>query len=443
MNSFNRHAASSARGWWIVILLSLLVIMSMIDRTGITVVAQPLMQDLGLTDRDLGLLIGVAFAVVYGLAAYPVAHLIDHGQRIRLVGYAAVVWGGSSVAAGFTTGFLSLAACRGILAIAEAIMMPAALSLIPDLFPVQKRVFPLAIFSAMPPLSLPIALLAGGLALNIGDYAEPVIALSPWRTALCVLGLPSIFLGLLMLATCREPARSKADDRSSDDLPPGGLRHFVDEWRAYGGHLLALAAAASAFLGSAIWLPTALTRAFEVDPAYAGKMLGAFTLPATLAGTILWPTFVNRLELRGVTSARGAALIGISIALLLLGITLSRQSFFGTIVIFSIMSFLYGGVPTFVSQNLMSLAPPHLRGRAATVITFGGGVIATGVGPLLIAEVGQGMPGEGGSALLVAISYVWAGLGVVAAIGFALGFDRIQWAAKRDLGAIAKQRLNS
>ncbi|MBN0210508.1 MFS transporter, partial [Pseudomonas aeruginosa] len=102
---------------------------SMIDRFVLSVVAQPVTESLGLTNTQMGMLLGAGFAILYSLSGVPIAHLIDKGNRKRIVACGVLFWSLMTAASAFTTEFTSLMICRAGVAIGEAVLTPAAISL--------------------------------------------------------------------------------------------------------------------------------------------------------------------------------------------------------------------------------------------------------------------------------------------------------------------------
>ncbi|HBP1145598.1 MFS transporter [Pseudomonas plecoglossicida] len=134
--------------WYVVAVLAMLYAVSMIDRFVLSVVAQPVTESLGLTNTQMGLLLGAGFAILYSLSGVPIAHLIDKGNRKRIVACGVLFWSLMTAASAFTTDFTSLMICRAGVAIGEAVLTPAAISLIGDMFSRKDRALPTSCYMA-------------------------------------------------------------------------------------------------------------------------------------------------------------------------------------------------------------------------------------------------------------------------------------------------------
>ena len=140
---------SRARGaWYIIGLLCALQVTTYVDRLALTLLVQPIKSDLHITDTQMGLLMGPAFAFVYAVVAFPLAWGIDRLNRKWIVVAGVALWSTCTSASAFAPNFPTLFALRMGLGVGEAVLNPAVVSLIGDLFVRERRNTPAAVFGA-------------------------------------------------------------------------------------------------------------------------------------------------------------------------------------------------------------------------------------------------------------------------------------------------------
>jgi len=201
-----------SREWVTVILLGLLYIVSFIDRLILALMIEPIKSELHVSDVQMGLLIGSAFAIFYTLASIPLARVADTGNRKWLIVAGAGTWGAMTVASAFAGSFTVLLICRIGVGLGEAALVPAALSLIADLFPREKRALPTSIFVMIGACGAAGAMIIGAVVLKLAISADFWVLsfigeTAPWRLTLILVGFPAILLTAAVAAIVREPGR--------------------------------------------------------------------------------------------------------------------------------------------------------------------------------------------------------------------------------------------
>lgn len=198
-----------------VFLCTLAYICSFIDRYVLGILVQPIKTEFALTDTQMGLLLGPAFAIFYATMGLPMGWITDRVRRTWMLGVATTFWSLATGAMGFVTGFGSLFASRMAVGIGEAALSPGALSMIADSFPRRKRGAPIAVYSTALALGAGLASLLGA---SILAYAKQrpeltflgIGPLSPWRFTFLVVSLPGFIIAPLFLLL-REPPRGLDD----------------------------------------------------------------------------------------------------------------------------------------------------------------------------------------------------------------------------------------
>ena len=209
--------------YYVLGLLMVIYAINFLDRQIITILAPSLKADLGLTDAQLGLLFGTAFALFYALFGIPLAKLADGWNRVKTIALGLGFWSGMTAVSGVATNFAQLGAARVGVGIGEASASPAAYSLLQDYFPREKRATALALYSSGIYVGVGASLIFGGAVIAYWDSrytpATQPFGLAGWQATFLAFGIPGLLLALLLLATVREPARGAIDGLSSPGDP--------------------------------------------------------------------------------------------------------------------------------------------------------------------------------------------------------------------------------
>ena len=174
----------SPRGTLAILVLVLVSTVNAIDRQLPFILVDPIKAELGLSDTQVGLMAGLAFAVVYSFAGLPLARLADRGSPRRVLVASLAIWSLATAVTGGAQNFIQLILCRIGVAASEAGSMPAAHALIARTFPTSRRAAIVAAFSLGVPIGSTLGLALGGW---INDVAN-------WRTAFFIVGLPGLLI---------------------------------------------------------------------------------------------------------------------------------------------------------------------------------------------------------------------------------------------------------
>lgn len=201
--------------YYVLALLMVIYAFNFLDRQVITILAPSLKTDLGLSDAQLGLLFGTAFALFYALFGIPLAKLADGWHRVKTISLGLSFWSGMTALSGFAGNFAQLGAARVGVGIGEASASPAAYSLLQDYFPREKRATALACYSAGIYIGVGASLIFGGAVIAYWDSrytpATQPFGLAGWQATFLAFGIPGLLLALLTWLTVREPVRGAID----------------------------------------------------------------------------------------------------------------------------------------------------------------------------------------------------------------------------------------
>jgi MFS family permease len=216
-------------------LLVLVYVLNFLDRQILSILAERIKADLGLSDAQIGFLYGTAFAVFYALFGIPLGRLADVWVRTRLIGIGLAFWSLMTAASAFARGFTQLTAARIGVGVGEASASPAAFSLLSDYFPPARRATVLAIYSSGIYIGAGLGLFIGGLIVERWDLAYAAgsapLGLRGWQVAFLAVGLPGVPLAL-WVSTLREPLRGQSEGRTESERHPRPFHAFLLELRS-------------------------------------------------------------------------------------------------------------------------------------------------------------------------------------------------------------------
>ncbi|MFC3443490.1 MFS transporter [Sphingobium rhizovicinum] len=408
------------RPYYAVLLLAALYVISYVDRLILTLLVDPMKADLGISDLQVGLLIGPAFAILFSVIGLPVAWLIDRGNRTKYLAAGIILWSLSTLLAGYASSFAMLFALRMGLAVGESVLAPAAISLIGDLFPRDKRAAPSAIFIAAGTTGVMLAYVVGAAALDLarsGALATlPLIgALPAWRQTLVLIALLGFLIAPLLILTVPEPTRGAMEPVSTDratsaeatESRVGIFLNRSDAVRFYGCFFIGNAILGTMLYGALAWYPTHLIRSQNMAPAQAGYLFStALALGVVL--TILFPTLSQRLARSGRRDIlMRIPLVIIPIGLLLFIAALLQHSLLGASLLMGLGFSLLSAINALPSITVPLTAPPALRGRLVAMVQFCNSIISLSLGAYLVALLAQtrfpGPAGLGQAMLTIAL----------------------------------------
>jgi len=247
-----------------------------IDRQIVGILAVPIKADLGLTDTQLGLMGGLAFALFYTGLGIPVAMLADRFSRTWIMTAALTIWSAMTAASGLATNFWQLFAARLGVGVGEAGGVAPAYSLISDYFPPKQRARAMSVYSFGIPIGSAIGIVFGGV----------IASLINWRYAFFIVGLAGIIIAPIFRLTIKEPPRGQFDRERKDRSPPGLKTILRTLSRKPSFWLLSLGASCSSMMGYGVffWLPSFFVRSYDLTLLNASLFYGAVLLVGGLAG---------------------------------------------------------------------------------------------------------------------------------------------------------------
>lgn len=384
--------APAVAGWYTVGVLSVAYVFSFIDRSILALLVGPIRADLGISDTQISLLHGMAFAIFYTLLGIPIASLADRRNRRNLMAAGVAFWSLATTACGLTQNFWQLFLARVGVGVGEAALSPAAYSTIADSFPPEKLARALSVYTLGAIAGIGFALIIGGAVISsvttASDVVLPVVgSVRPWQLVFFVVGLPGLLIALWIM-TLREPARRVPPAAAGSSGFRPVLALIGANRRLYTAHFAGYAALGIVLNAITAWSPSHFVRNYGMTPGESGFWLGLVIATFGTAGIVAggwWTDRSRRLgradgPMRtGVVSAVGSLVFGVAGPL--------AGSFELTIALYAPLvffgTFAYGAAPAAV--QLMTPAPQ--RAVASALYLFFLNFVGMGLGPLITAAV--------------------------------------------------------
>lgn len=357
---------------YVLVLLMLINAMSLVDRVAIGIVQEPIKHEFTLTDFQLGMLGGPAFAILYSLLGLPAAQLSERRGRISIVSISLTLWSLATAACGLASSYATLLASRLGVSFGEAGCNPPSQAVIVDYFPSSRRTTALAIYNLGVPLAAITAGFGGGwLADSVG-----------WRWMFVIFGLPGLAFALLLKLTVPEPPRSHVVDTAEGSLA-GHLRELAGNRTLW--HMM-LGASMSCFVGYGLsqYLVSFLMRAHGMNlveaSSFNGVMFGVFAAFGTFGCGYMCDRLAPRFP--RVTNWLPAIAMLVAAPLYLVGY-LARSMWVAAPFLFAgaMLNYFYMGA---IFAVVYGIVRPHLRTLAAAVTILLMNLIGYGMGPPVI-----------------------------------------------------------
>jgi MFS family permease len=362
--------------------LFVVYVFNFIDRQIVSILQEPIKRDLGLSDAQLGLLTGFAFAVFYATLGIPIARLADRTARTKVIAAALLVWSVMTSLCGTAKSFTTLLLFRIGVGVGEAGCSPPAHSLISDYFPAKKRATALGIYSSGIYVGVMFGYLAGGW---INEFFG-------WRQAFVVVGLPGALFSIVVFFTLREPPRGLSDGRAVAATGAGAAKGpgladvFRLLWSQRSFRHLSFGAALHAFVsyGAGGWLPPFFMRIHGMSSGEVGTWLGLMAGIVGAAGTFAGGWAADRLGVRDRRWSCWVCVISLVVhAPLMTAAVLAGNPYvaLGFYVIPAFMGPVYNAPNFAMTQGLV---PLRMRAAAAAVLLFVINLIGMGLGPAFV-----------------------------------------------------------
>lgn len=395
--------------YYVLFILFLAYVFNFVDRQLVTILVEPIKEEFGATDTQMGFLTGLAFALFYATLGVPVARLADSWSRRNVLSLSIATWSAMTAVCGFASSFWQLAAARVGVGVGEAGGSPPSHALISDYFPPHQRSTALGVFSSATHFGVIVGMLGGAL----------IAQAFGWRMAFIALGLPGVILALIVWLTVDEPLRGRWDPPRKAGLKEESFAEVVRYiWRSRAFRLVALATGFTTLSGYGFgnWTPSFLIRVHGLSLVEAGLLLGVAGTLGGLLGAIFGGIVTDRMARRDSSWQLKMPALGALISMPLQMLFLmwpERQAFhIGDFTIPVAVLFMPVGAffaafwigPTYAAvQNLVK---PNMRSLASATLLLFLNLIGMGIGPLLVGVLSDALlPSMGVESIRYALLY--------------------------------------
>ena len=397
-HSDSRGGPASRYPRYVLGMMFALTALNVMDRQVLSVLVEPVKGEFGLSDAQMGLLTGSAFALSHVLAMVPVGRLADIGSRRNVIAIGLFAWSSLTVLTGAARAYWHLFVTRAGVGACETVGSGPAQSLISDYFPPERRGMALSIHASGGTFGAMAGFAIGGL------LADAV----GWRWTFVCFGVPGMFLALGLVATVREPTRGAFEGLAPEDEAPGvaEVLRFLGGLRSF-RHVV-MAAALNSFVNWAMlaWAAAAMMRGHDLSATEAGARIAVSMALFSALGLIAAGFLADRLARRDVRwymwlpAISSTLAIPFSIAFLLWP---EPEVAFLLIVPGAFLNSMWVGTYNAVVQ---SLARPRMRALAASLYSLlSSGLVGQGLGPLAVGLLSDRLePTFGSDALRIALA---------------------------------------
>jgi sugar phosphate permease len=399
ISSNAEQAASLAYRSYVLVVLVIVYTFNFIDRQIVGILAVPIKAELHLSDSQLGLMGGLAFALFYTFLGIPIARLADKVSRTGIMTAALALWSLMTAVCGFTHSFAQLFMARVGVGVGEAGGVAPAYSLICDYFPTKERARALSVYSFGIPIGSAVGIALGGF----------ITSLMSWRMAFFIVGLAGLLITPLLKLTVREPPRGGLDLAPTGSARASEAAGTVSSGYAANGPSLlqviavlarkpsfwglALGAASASMMGYGLffWAPSFLVRSFHLSLLHASVGYGTLVLVGGLFGIWFGGVLADRYgERRRAIYAFIPAMAFLATLPFYVAGVLSTTLWISFIVLLvpTALGLVWLGPVLAAVQHLV---PANMRATASALFLFINNLIGIGLGTTLIGWVSDSM----------------------------------------------------
>lgn len=410
---------------YVLMMLTIVYVFNFVDRQLLVILQEPIKAELNLSDTQLGLLTGFAFALFYVVCGIPIARWADQGVRRNIIALALTVWSLMTALCGMAGNYTHLLLARVGVGVGEAGGSPPAHSMISDIFKPQNRALALSIYS----IGIYIGILFG---FALGGWIAETFG---WRLAFFVVGVPGILLAILFRLTVREPVRGWAETSPAKVAPAPPVMDVARLlWTRVSFRHIALAASLQAFLiyGIGNWFPSYFLRNFDLSLTTVGSWMALTSGFGGALGSFFGGWMADKLGARDVRWYLWTPAILTFMIVPVLIIALTSPSPYVALALTAPFNFLtaaYLGSVIAVSHSLVSI---RMRALTSAVLFFVLNLIGLGLGPLIVGALSDIFAGRGMAAPLATSMLICGVIGALwACVHYVLAANNIRQDIRR------------
>ncbi|TNE59443.1 MAG: MFS transporter [Alphaproteobacteria bacterium] len=371
-------------GWYAVSILLVAYIFSFVDRQILSLLVEPIQQDLGVNDTQMGVLHGLTFALFYSVLGLPIARFVDRSNRRNAIAIGIALWSIATAFSGLSVRYIQLFLARIGVAVGEATLLPGTSSIVADYFEPKRRALAMGVFASGLYIGAGLAFIGGGLLIRAFEGVKVTLPIvgeaATWHLVFIAIGLPGLLVALLTL-TMKEPPRREHHGPKGVPLSEVSA-YFKDNKRAYIWFILGAGLAVYVGQATGFWVLTFFVRNFGWTYSEIGIRIGLIILVFGPIGTIAGGWIADRWVARGLID--GKVRIGLAASTLLVIPAVVFPLLpdpNDALIVYSftvlIASAIWGAAPAAIQD----MTPGPMRGQMTALYTGLINLIGLGLGP--------------------------------------------------------------
>lgn len=409
---------------YVLALLTVVYAFNFIDRQILVILQEPIKAELGLSDTQLGLLTGFAFAVFYVVCGIPIAKWAEHSARRSIIALAITVWSSMTALSGLVQNYTQLLLARIGVGVGESGGSPPAHSMLSDIYPPERRATALSIYST----GVNLGVLTGFL---LGAWINEFFG---WRMAFFAVGLPGILIAILLRITVKEPARGMSQNIVDQGLVPGIGETIKFLFTRITFVHLSVACGLQAFTGygTGTWTPSFFIRSHDMSVGEVGTWMAFVQGGSGIFGTILGGLVADKL---GARDKRWYLLVpcvaGLIAMPMMVSVYILPDAYAALLMKVppTILYYTYIGASLAAAHSLVGV---RMRALTSAILLFVLNLIGMGLGPLAIGMLSDFLEPRFG---IESLRYALIIIGVIAPLWAAYHF----WKAAKTIQEDAAQ----
>jgi len=407
--------------YYVLGILTMTYMFNFVDRQILSILQEPIKNELQLSDTQLGLLTGFAFAVFYIVLGLPIARWADQGIRRNIVAYALGLWSLMTAVCGMAQNFIHLLLARMGVGVGEAGCSPPSHSMISDIFPVKERATALATYNS----GVNIGMLVGFL---LGGWIHEFFG---WRVALLAVGLPGLVLALIVRFTVAEPRRDPVplNVDQSPEKHPSFKETLLLLWSRKTFRYMVMAGSLSSYSAYCLfsWMPSFLIRSYDLGTGLVGTWLSMSIGVGGAVGTFAIGYIADRFGSRDARWYPWIVAVVYGLALpFVIGMLLSDNSAQSLLLFIFPAAILASYLAPLITVT-HSLIKVRMRAVSSAVVLLMVNLIGLGLGPVMVGALSDYMvPGFGVESLRYALLILVASALTLAILCYVLSARHIR-----------------
>lgn len=375
--------------------LTLAYVLSFIDRQILSLLVEPMKRDLGLSDFQVSLLQGLAFASIYCVAGLPLGRAADQFNRRNIIVWGVAFWSVMTSLCGVARTYGTLLLCRAGVGVGEATLSPAAYSMLSDYFPARRLPAAMSFYNLGPAIGSGLAFMLGGVVLGLAGSTESLSILflhdvRPWQVTFLIVGALGTAIILLLLLVHEPPRRVVQADQHRIANFPETLRFLRLNRASLGCFFVGLSLLSIVSYSTMSWYPTMFVRSFGEELSRVGLTYGAIAIVMSIAGNIMGGWCAIRLAERNYSDPYVRWVASVAVLVTVTGVLVPLvPSLQGTYAASCVLLIAQNAWMGSAVAALHVAAPNRMRAQLTAILLFGTNIVGLTVGPSGVAALTQ------------------------------------------------------